>query len=314
MQILNDTLLDLILGDPAVARNLTAFPLLSKAPAAADYLTLDEAMEQGGAVVSEVSEGGRVPELAFENKLDRKVLLLDGEELIGAKQNRILNLTILVAAGHKVTIPVSCVEHGRWSYRSRRFSSGKKKLYASLKAKKMRAVSESLRRSGERRSDQGEIWDDIAFKCGRMGSASETGCMDALYEDHAPKMEEFVRSIRAADGQVGAVFMIGGRVVGLELFDSPATFARVLDKIVESFALDAIEYPEAGTAPPAREVAQAFLRKVAGAQATTHTAVDLGQDVRLSAEQMEGGALIADGRILHLSAFNLEEPDDALIA
>ena len=50
--------------------------------------------------------------------------MLDGEELIGAKQNRILNTTVLVAAHTEVTIPVSCVEQGRWGYRGRQFRPG----------------------------------------------------------------------------------------------------------------------------------------------------------------------------------------------
>jgi hypothetical protein len=45
-----------------------------------------------------VSEGGSVPHLLFINDAMRPVLLLDGEELVGAKQNRVLNLTVLAAA------------------------------------------------------------------------------------------------------------------------------------------------------------------------------------------------------------------------
>ena len=41
---------------------------------------------------------GSVPELAVKNPTDANVLLYDGEELLGAKQNRILNVTVLVAA------------------------------------------------------------------------------------------------------------------------------------------------------------------------------------------------------------------------
>jgi hypothetical protein len=79
---------------------------------------------RGEARVTEVSEAGSVPFLQVANGADRPLLLLDGEELIGAEQNRILNTAVLVAAHTEVTIPVSCVEQGRWGYRGRQFRPG----------------------------------------------------------------------------------------------------------------------------------------------------------------------------------------------
>ena len=64
--------------------------------------------------VSEVSQHGSVSDLCVVNDSDRTVLLLDGEDLRGAKQNRVLNLTILVPAGKTVIVLVSCVEQGRF--------------------------------------------------------------------------------------------------------------------------------------------------------------------------------------------------------
>ncbi len=46
------------------------------------------------------------------------MLLLDGEHLEGAMQNRVLNVSVLAAARHDTVIPVSCVERGRWGYGS----------------------------------------------------------------------------------------------------------------------------------------------------------------------------------------------------
>ena len=62
------------------------------------------------------------------------MLLLDGEELVGAKRNRILNTTVLVAKSARVGIPVSCVEQERWAYTSPRFAAGDASLYASARA------------------------------------------------------------------------------------------------------------------------------------------------------------------------------------
>src|SRR5438105_6220871 len=98
------------------------FPLLDDAAVQPAYVTLDQALEQRTVTIDEVSEAGSVPELKVVNRGVLPVLLVDGEELVGAKQNRVLNLTILVAPGTTTVIPVSCVEAGRWSRRSASFT------------------------------------------------------------------------------------------------------------------------------------------------------------------------------------------------
>jgi len=60
-----------------------------------------------------------VPNLAVDNKGERFVLFVEGQELRGAKQNRVLNASVLIAAHTKTVIPVSCVEQGRWRYVSK---------------------------------------------------------------------------------------------------------------------------------------------------------------------------------------------------
>src|SRR5437870_10885713 len=131
------------IGEPLSHGALTVMPLLAPKEAEPDWLTLVEA---GAAVtITEVSAGGEVPTLSLVNDADRPVLLLDGEELIGAKQNRILNTTVLVAAHAALHIPVSCVEQGRWSYRGKRFDSSDASLFASARARKAARVSTSLR-------------------------------------------------------------------------------------------------------------------------------------------------------------------------
>src|SRR5690349_11920635 len=75
--------------------------------------------------ITEVSEGGSVPTLMVKNGLDTRLFLIDGQELVGAKQNRILNTDVLVPAQTELKIPVSCVEQSRWSYRGRAFAPGK---------------------------------------------------------------------------------------------------------------------------------------------------------------------------------------------
>jgi len=104
MSVVAERLSQINLSESQVHDNLALFPLISEGNVEPHYLLLDEALEGGCARVTEVSDSGSVPELKFVNDCDQPVLLLDGEELMGAKQNRILNLTVLAPA-HKARKP-----------------------------------------------------------------------------------------------------------------------------------------------------------------------------------------------------------------
>jgi hypothetical protein len=53
-------------------------------------------------------------------------LVVEQEELVGAKQNRIINATFLIANQTQKTIPVNCMEQKMWAYLSQEFASGEK--------------------------------------------------------------------------------------------------------------------------------------------------------------------------------------------
>jgi hypothetical protein len=138
-------------------RNLSIYPLLSGYTTGLEYITLDEALVENLIEVVEVSEEGAVPELKVVNKSPCMILILDGEELVGAKQNRIVNSTILVEGKSNTLIPVSCVEQGRWAYESLAFSSEERLMAAQIRARKSEQVHRSMRRSEGFRSDQSAI-------------------------------------------------------------------------------------------------------------------------------------------------------------
>lgn len=271
-------------------------------------LTLDEALSSGWAHVTEVSESGSVPELRFVNKGTQPVFILDGEELLGAKQNRSVNLSLLVPSASSLTIPVSCVEAGRWHARSRSFSAAPRVQYGAARAKRTRQVTESLLSVGARRSDQAAVWADISEKAVRLESVSDTSAMETMFERHADSIEEFVEGLAPVPAQVGALFAIGGRIAGLDLFGSDVLLRKLLPKIVRSYALDAIDPASRTTSDKSndeglRTGAEQFLQKCAAAPAKAVPALGLGQDVRLDAPGVAGAALVHEDRVVHLSAF-----------
>jgi len=308
MSVVAESLSHIRLGEPQAHHNLSLFPLLGEAANAPEYLMLEEALARGLVRVTEVSEGGSVPELLLVNDGERPVLLLDGEELIGAKQNRILNLSVLVGPHTRTVIPVSCVEAGRWRHTSDAFAASGRTHYASGRAQKAHTVSASLRDRGSRRSDQGAVWADIDAKAARMGVHSETSAAAALYESHGERLEAYLGAFTPRADQAGALFAINGRVVGFDLFDAPATLATVLPKLVRSYALDALDEGER-PGEPARLDAERLLEQTKSAPVERFPAVGLGEDLRLASPTLAGGALALDGRLVHLCAFAL--PDAA---
>jgi len=326
------------LGIDVTVQNLTMFPLLSEeGETRAPYLTLDEALSEGWARITEIGEAGRVPELRFLNQADRPVFVLDGEELLGAKQNRVVNLSILVPAECTLTIPVSCVEAGRWHARSRAFASAPRTQYARGRAAKMRQVTASMLSVGARVSDQSAVWADIADKSARLQAQSPTSAMEAMFERYGEPIEAFVEGLTPVAGQVGALFAIGGRIAGLDLFDSAPLLRKLLPKIVRSYALDAldplnavvrparerrrapetIEERAAGAAsrrghrserstdlsPSLRFAATHFLAAAIGAEGKSMPALGLGHDVRVDVPGLAAAALVHNERVVHLSAF-----------
>ncbi|CAN5545299.1 hypothetical protein BH20ACT23_BH20ACT23_08970 [soil metagenome] len=155
-------------GEPTSHRALTLVSLFGGAPTK-EYVLAAEAFADGLLTINEVDEGS-VPQLALTNEANLPVLLLDGEHLEGAMQNRIVNASVLVAANSETQLPVACVEHGRWHYEEREdFSPGDDFAYGGLGAKNASARAVSARVMGQRSVDQGEVWADISTLHNEMG-------------------------------------------------------------------------------------------------------------------------------------------------
>ena len=158
------------IGVPLHFKTLSVFPLFTEPNGSVEYVLADEAIRDQLLTVQEVSEAGSVPELLVENKADVRVLFIEGEELVGAKQNRILNTSILVAAKSKTKIPVSCVEQGRWGYTSKFFGSSGSHSPSKVRYALKGSVTASLKHGGTRHSDQGEVWNKLKHFTLRISS------------------------------------------------------------------------------------------------------------------------------------------------
>jgi hypothetical protein len=256
--------------------------------------------EKAPVQITEVSEAGTVPFLKVTNGADRPLLLLDGEELIGAKQNRILNTTVLVAARTEMTIPVSCVEQGRWGYRGRRFRPAGTTLYASMRAEKAAHVSRSVRAGRGHQADQGAVWARLSQRATQHRVESPTAAMHDYYTRYDTEMTAARQALAAQPGQVGALIYVAGRWVGLDLLAGPRLFARAWSRLCTGYMADAIGLearPHPGMDPAA------VLATLGQSQVVPAPAVGLGAEYRLGTPGPAGAALVAEQRVAHVMAF-----------
>lgn len=287
--------------------NMTVYCLLAAEEADVDFATLDEALNAGFLSVTELGEAGHVPELKVVNRSDQKVLLLDGEELVGAKQNRVLNVTILIAPQSETVIPVSCVEQGRWSYRSQKFGSESRAMSAQLRKRKSETVSENLRHGRQFRSDQGVVWEEIENKYARMSAErSPTMAMADLYESHRDLSNEYVTAFRPVDKQIGMVVFIDGQIAGLEVLTKFETFKKMHSKLVNNYVMDALEtvHSEQKTANRSMRANSAnLLSDAQSAGIEVRESVALRRDLRIQSNEVIGAGLEFEGNVLQLSIF-----------
>lgn len=297
------------LGEMQEFKNMGVVPLLVSKEAGPKYLTLKEALEEGLLSVTEVSQGGSVPELKVTNNAESSVLLLDGEELAGAKQNRVLNTTILLKKESETVIPVSCTEHGRWSYASEAFRDSGVVMSPALRMRKARSVSASLGRSRNYRSDQAEVWDQVAELSARAGAASPTGAMRDAFSARQHDLDDYLKAFECIDHQRGSLVTIGSAVVAFDVLSRGFAYEQLHPKLVKSYAMDALLEACTEADKSSLDKATAFIKEACGCEEKRHRSVGLGLDCRFQGAKMVGSALTYRKAVIHAAFFRASEGD-----
>lgn len=290
--------IELQVGEPVDHRGVTVTPLFPRQIPRAVYITLDEAVGLG-LRVAEVEPAGRVPELRVTNPTDHRVLLCDGEELAGAKQDRIPEVSVLLEAGADLTIPVSCVEQGRWHRTSADMAPARHTAHPALRHRKAETLAG--RHAGTTRTTQREVWAEVAAKASRLGSLSATGASAGTFRARAGEIRELAGHFPPQPGQCGAVLSLGGAPVCLDAVSRPEAYARLHDKLMAGYMLDALEALDGPPTPST--VVGWFVGTACAATPSARPAVGLGETLVIRTATLTGTGLSLDGEVLQLSVY-----------
>jgi hypothetical protein len=290
---------------------LTLWPLVLREdaplPKGAGYVSLSRALEDGSLQIDELDEHGSVPLVRVRNRGIHDVLFLFGEEIRGAKQNRIANASFLVPARSELVIDVSCVEQGRWGRRGRADFAASGEVVSHMMRRKMaKRVAEARRRGGRFDANQLEVWQEIGERLAQTHTASATDSYEDYVRSRRADLSDLLAAFRPLERQVGFLALAGDAIVGLEAIGRPEVFAEQFEGLVRAYAVDAIDPPlgrrDRERQAPGADSPEAFLAAIGRAPVQRAPSLGLGEDLRLEGEGVEGCALAA-GELVHLTAF-----------
>ncbi len=286
------------------------------------FISLSDALTQETFSVKELDQGASVRSVQARNRGRVPVLVLFGEQMLGAKQNRAADASFLIPAYSSVVIHVSCVEKGRWhSGPGRSFRASRGVISSALRTKMARSVTESPEQGGRFKVDQDEVWSEVQKRVSLSGIDSATESYDDYQERWSKNMEEAIRAFTLYQRQVGFVAFRPAsqqqpaRVLGVEAVGRPETFMRQFYGLLRSYLLDAVdkamcrEIDAESAQDEFFEEAKPFLRAVCDADYRVSRSPGCGEELRLDGTEVSGAALLHRG-VVNLTAFPFPKPQE----
>lgn len=295
------TLVSTKVGQPIRHGGVSIFPLYLENPRPSAAVVADDAL-----VVSEL-DSATVPQLQVTNLKDVPVIIPAGRVLEGGRQTRTVNVSILVPAGTTITIPVSCVEAGRW-HGGVQFRDSKRVVSRNVRMAKERGVKGNIDSYGTKYSDQGAVWESISHELSSRHIEHESSSYLAAdtYFEHDSALFDVLKEFEKVGinpGQTGIAVAYGQRIAGIELFTNPDDFARSWESLVRAAVLDSpAVVPSEATANIAD--VEKFLADVAAQSATEAQGTGLGTEYHIASDRVVAHALVDDaGELMHAYAF-----------
>jgi len=277
--------------EPVTHDNLTIFPVITTAEKipSTDYLVLDEGMKGKLVQIVEMGDGGSVNELKIRNRSGRPLFLMAGEVVIGGKQDRIIGKNTIVAPRTTESIPVFCVEHGRWNGRKAEFKSAEVLAHTELRKKANFA-------------EQGEVWNEVSDKNAKRKVENDTDTYRGVAQSATVVksiggyQKAFAKKLgKTNERQIGFVVAVGGKVVAIETFGSPKLFKKFEKKLLRSYYVEAIDGERSAdgrpaAAPKTADVAD-FASKAHKAKRSTVLDKTSGKTVQFEEDDLKGTAV-----------------------
>jgi hypothetical protein len=287
---------DFMVRKPTVYKHLAIYPVFRKTSVnVGDYITIDEAQNAGVIVITE-RPSASVPMVVILNTGRRPIYIMAGEIIIGGKQDRMVSYDVLIPAHKEVEVSVKCVEPGRWHGRSEKFRSG-----GGLGS---RAVRSALQFKGQQ-----DVWNEVGKACKENDAVSESGTYRTILSSKSvdrrskPFLDAMNKGLRD-DDMVGMIMALNGEVVCVDIFANPKFFAKVKDKLLKAYVLDAISAKETSKKAPGKKEILDFFAELKVAKTEELKRYEANINFELESDEIIGNESRDNkGKVQHLNIY-----------
>ena len=276
-------------------KNMVVYPLLPSSlhPDPPDMITLSEAMRRG----VELSDSGIVSRVHVDNPLPTSILAGESELLIGSSQLRSVQFSCLIPPDRRVALPVSCAEEKQPIKYQAKFTHSDACPWPvrSFKNEQMAAYGDP---------PQHWLWENIKDYLRSSDTPSNTSDIHAVFDKNSSALQGLSALFPFQPGQVGAICAVGQNLF-LELFGDPEILEDRYDNLLRSALVEALAHPDDQSIPP--NMVPTFLRQITAASQKSRLMKSRGlkeggRSLAFADRNISGSALVADGRLVHLTA------------
>jgi hypothetical protein len=215
---------------------------------------MNKALADGRLKINELAGGATVNTLQAINTSTDTIYLMQGEVIVGGKQDRMLANDVLVAPGATMDIAAFCVEHGRWS------ANGDGRSFTGT----VGVVAQDVRKVAAVERQQEEVWDKVAYNVTHNAAEAPTGSYADMLEDKEYQAQRAAYRERLKDlpatyaGIVGVIAVSGDKVVGCDVFANEALFTQAYPQLIDAYIAEALN--KGGTVTMTSAQVQSYFR------------------------------------------------------
>lgn len=306
--VIEDNLESIELLDIQQYQNMTVIGLNTPNTRPPDLMPLDVGLSMGLVEITEVDENGSVGQLNVINNAVTPLLLMDGEEIKGAKQNRIINATMIIPAKSQQIIDVSCSESGRWNYNSQTFKHSYHMASSKVRRSKQESVNNSLRTSNQRISNQSQVWDDIESTQQSLNIESSTHAQQDTFISLEKDIDDYLKHFPLQQKQNASIIIINNQVIGMELLYNADKYSQYHQRYMESYIIDAITQQDehADDNVDAAKLSEEFINRIRLSKIEEYQENNTN-DYRLEDDQITGSFIFYEDNLVNASILRKHE-------